>query len=181
MIERQLLSWARFTRVERPAPGQLVAHNGFPIVASVEITINFNDSPVANDGANVRFDPPHVSFNLWQANYVPSRFQASQRDYYLRHEQGHMDLMCLLARELEVKLTKLRTPGQRFMQTARQIVNQAVSDSRLVAINTRLGDCRYDIETNHGMNRQAQGRWNRHIQQELARMADPNYEFRSPD
>src|SRR5687767_6241498 len=91
------LSWSNFTSIRNPGPGQLQALNGHPIVARVALTIMFypGNSPRRADGT--AFNSVDVRLEVNSLQYVPSRIPSRQEDRFLRHEQGHFDLMGLFA------------------------------------------------------------------------------------
>jgi hypothetical protein len=170
------LSWSDFTAVPNPGRGQLVALNGHPIVARVGLAIAFfpGSSPRPAHGRSFNTVDVRVVTNGLQ--YVPSRIPAGESDYYLRHEQGHMDLMGLFARELEVALLALRAEtAEELTQQAAAAVEEAVTSARAYAINTPRLDCTYDIDTHHGMLRHQQERWNTLIAQNVARWRQPDF------
>lgn len=178
------LSWDNFQSLSNPGPGQLVARNGRPIVARVAISIMFyqDSSPTVTEGGRTRFSTADVRviLNSNQTQYVPSRIPPGQSAHYLRHEQGHMDLMGLFGRELEVNLLALRAPDTtQLLAQANPIVDEAVRSARMYAINVPTMDCLYDQETNHGMNRGEQTRWNRTIADNIARWREPDFRFRT--
>lgn len=177
------LTWADFTAIPNPGPGQLVALNGRAIVARVSISIMFypETSQVLPDTGiltGVHFGDADVSviLNRGQMQYVPSRIPRGQQAYYLRHEQGHLDLMGLFARELYVRLMALRAVDSAgLLRAADREVDAAVGSARMYAINPPHSDCIYDRETHHGQRRQKQDQWNHRIAQNIARWQEPNF------
>jgi len=161
----------------------MMALNRRPIVARVSISIVFYPG-----SSLVHMDPGILpEFRFWdvlvgveknrgQMQYVPSRIPRGQEAHYLRHEQGHMDLMGLFARELEVRLKQLRAVDEaRLLRAADTTVDEVVRSARMYAINPPHLDCLYDRETNHGQSRQRQERWNHRIAQNIARWHEPNF------
>ncbi|MEQ1762793.1 MAG: DUF922 domain-containing protein [Pyrinomonadaceae bacterium] len=174
------LSWSDFTSIPNPGPTELRALNGHPIVARVGLSIMFfiGNSPRVGDGTTFRSVDVRLQVN--RLEYVPSRIPAGQEARYLQHEQGHMDLMGLLARELEVALLALRGSSSADLTVqANSTVDQAVNSARMYAINVPRRDCLYDRETNHGMNQPGQTRWNRLIAQNIARSRESDFIFRT--
>jgi hypothetical protein len=152
------LRWQDFT-VITPGPTQLRALNGQPIVARVSLSIMFYpaSSPMTSEGGQYRFASVDLRVIRSSLEYAPSRIPHGQEAHYLRHEQGHMDLMGLFAREMECNLLALRAPGSPALLTAANTtVDQGVENARMWAINTPRIDCLYDRETNHGMLRARQ-------------------------
>jgi hypothetical protein len=177
------LSWSHFQALTNPGPGVLVARNGQPIVARVSVSFMFypGGTLIITEGGQARFHSVDVRvlLNPAETQYVPSRLPAQQADYYLRHEQGHFDLMGLFGRELEVELTNLRAENSQLLhQRARAAVDEALRSARMYAINSPGIDCVYDRETNHGINRAQQERWNRRIAANLRRWMEPDFRFR---
>ncbi len=177
------LTWADFTALPNPGPGQLVALNGRAIVARVSISIMFypGTSQILPDPGildQVRFGDADVSviLNRGQMQYVPSRIPRRQEAYYLRHEQGHLDLMGLFARELYVNLMRLRSVDSAgLLRAADRAVDEAVRQARMYAINPPHSDCVYDRDTNHGQLRRKQDQWNHRIAQNIAHWHEPNF------
>ncbi len=178
------LTWQDFQAIANPGPRQMVALNGHPIVARVALSITFypGASPQTSEAGQWRFRTVdvRVTSNASQMQYVPSRIPQGQEPHYLRHEQGHMDLMGLFGRELELALLALRAPSQpQLLQQANQTTDAAVASARMYAINVPGRDCLYDRETNHGMNRAHQQRWNQLIAANVARWRQPDFLFRT--
>jgi len=178
------LTWNDFRAIPNPGPRDLLALNGHPIVAKVAIDIMFypGSSNAMNAGGQWFFfgTDVRVILNASQMQYVPSRIPRGQEPYYLRHEQGHMDLMGLFARELEANLMKLRAPSQAaLLQQANTATDEGIRNARNYAINTPGSDCMYDVETNHGMIPHQQTRWNTLIARNIARWHEPDFIFRT--
>lgn len=174
------LAWSDFTAVPNPGPGQLVALNGHAIVARVSISIMFHpgSSPRQPDG--LRFNTVDVRVITNRLEYVPSRIPAGQEAAYLRHEQGHMDLMGLFAREMEVALLALRgTTSTDLTMQANAATDETVRNAQMYAINVPGRDCLYDRETNHGMRTRQQDMWNARIAQNIARWREADFIFRT--
>ena len=174
------LAWSDFTAIPESAAVFLRARNGHPIVARVSISIGFlpGNSPRSLDGRT--FNRVDVRVQINRLEYVPSRIPAAQSAAYLRHEQGHLDLMGLFAREMEVGLSALRgLTAEDLTRQAEALVNESVANARMYAINVPGRDCVYDQETNHGMNRSQQERWNRIIASNMARWNTPNFTFQT--
>jgi hypothetical protein len=173
------LAWSNFTAIANPGHGRFVALNGHPIVARVAISIMFYPARSPRTANGLRFNSVDVRVELNSLQYVPSRIPSGQADYYLRHEQGHLDLMGLFARELEVGLLALRgTTSSDLTQRANAAVDQAVANARMYAINTPRADCIYHQETNHGMRRPQQALWNARIARNIARWRQPDFTVR---
>ena len=179
------LTWNDFQRVTNPGPRQLLTRSGAQIVARVSLSIMFyhQNSATAREGNQLKFSrvDVRVQLNTSQTQYAPSRIPSGQEAYYLQHEQGHMDLMGLFARELEVRLLAIRVANARqLLPAANTIVDDAVPQAQMYAINApNQPDCVYDQATNHGQNRTAQRRWQGIIASNIARVNSPDYSFRS--
>lgn len=174
------LTWTDFTAIANPGPTQLRALNGHAIVARVGLSIMFYIGTSFRQPDGNSFRSVDVRLQINQLEYVPSRIPAGQESRYLQHEQGHMDLMGLFARELEVALLALRASSSTELTTlANSTVDQGISNARMYAINVPGRDCLYDRETNHGMNQTAQARWNRLIAQNVSRWRESDFIFRT--
>lgn len=176
------LSWGNFTSVPNPGPGQFVALNGLPIVARVALSIMFypDASNIVQEGAVWRFSNCVIALVTNGLSYVPSRIPQGRENHYLAHEQGHLDLMGLFARELEVNLLALRgTSRDNLRSQANTTTDAAVTNARMYAINVPGTDCLYDVETRHGMSDRDQRRWLRLIAANMARRTESDFLFRT--
>jgi hypothetical protein len=172
------LSWNNFRPVPDPGPWQFRARNGHPIAAQVGLAIRFypGNSPRRTDGTS--FNDVDVRLETVSLQYVPSRIPQGQEERYLRHEQGHYDLMGLFARELEVALRALHgSTADELTRLARELVEEKIAGARSYAVNVPGVDCQYDQDTNHGMNQRQQEVWNARIARNIARASLPNFTF----
>jgi hypothetical protein len=88
--------------------------------------------------------------------------------------------MGLFAREMEVRLSALRgSTAEDLTRQAEALVNESVANARMYAVNAPGLDCVYDHETNHGMNRSQQDRWNSIIARNMAVWNNPNFTFQT--
>jgi len=172
------LAWNNFTPIPNPGPAQLRARNGQPIVALVGLAIRFYPGNSPRNLQGTAFNTVDVRLEVVSMQYVPSRIPAGQEARYLRHEQGHFDLMGLFARELEVALLALRgSTAEELTRLASSTVEEGIRSARSYAINVPGIDCLYDQETNHGMNQRQQNAWNARIAQNITRASSPGYRF----
>ena len=184
------LTWQSFREIPNPGPGVLVANNGLPIVARVDVRIHF-DPNGWGVGAGRRadgrwaFGSPTVAVVLNPANmiYVRSRIPRGHERRYLIHEQGHVDLMWLFAWELQMQLRGVTAPtGPALAAEAQRLTNEAVTNARRFAINVPGADCQYDIDTRHGMDERQQNRWNGIIARNKRQLTQPgqaDYRFQT--
>lgn len=90
--------------------------------------------------------------------FDPYRSYTSTRDpYILKHEQGHLDLCLIYVR----KANALAKYSFLFPVKDFELLRQDIENE------WNLMDDRYDFETNHSVNREAQARWNKWIQEQL--------------
>jgi hypothetical protein len=107
-------------------------------------------SPRQPDGSSFRSVDVQLQVN--RLEYVPSRIPAGQEARYLQHEQGHMDLMGLFAREMEVALLGLRgTSAADLTAQANATVDQSVSSARMYAIIVPGRECLCVGESEQGL------------------------------
>jgi hypothetical protein len=96
--------------------------------------------------------------------------RGQQTDALLRHEQGHYDIVALLARDLYNNLISLVQPTPHNFDTAHALNDAIDGPGRVtsqlmdwLSPEPRHGHRRdgvYDQQTNHGLNAQAQAIWN---------------------
>ena len=91
----------------------------------------------------------------WVARWVFDR-SGTEQARLLHHEQGHYDLVALLARDLFIDIMQLKEETYRTAQAVRNAVN---------GINRRYGpklqpvQNRYDTQSHHGLIQRQQDRW----------------------
>ncbi|MDP5081709.1 MAG: DUF922 domain-containing protein, partial [Winogradskyella sp.] len=100
-----------------------------------------------------------------EAHFYPDKswyLKEKGSSYILEHEQLHFDITELYARMFRQQLTQL-------------VVNQNIKE-QVQRLRTTINDAldetqkRYDKQSNHSMNVEAQKQWNSYIQQELLKM-----------
>ncbi len=84
--------------------------------------------------------------------------RGSQTDDLLSHEQGHFDLQGLSARALMNRLSKLRA------SSPEELKRLVTAEFKASQKNAQAMSERYDDETRHGLDMQAQRRWKAAIQ-----------------
>ena len=165
------LTWHDFARVDRtpPGPGEFVhgAQAGVDIVPSgfaldhVPGGLRIRDSIVVAVTFNSR--------QSWVANWVFTRPAAFQ-DGLLAHEQGHYNLLALLARDFFLGLMQLKANTYPDARAAQADLT-AVSD-RTAAKGQDLQD-RYDADTVNGSDAAQQARWLGFIQTAMTTPVNP--------
>ena len=102
--------------------------------------------------------PPRIQAQFdhdlsWVKPEVVAAADQKRAERLLRHEQTHFAISCLLTREANLALRTGGDPKAMLLL--------------LNAVATRI-NVQYDIETNHGVNAEAQEEWERAIQSRLA-------------
>jgi uncharacterized protein DUF922 len=135
-----------------------------------EAQINPEISPVPNlqpqrtPGGKFRMPSFTFSVNVNRTNTMILRTAAKTADL-LKHEQGHYDLLVLVARALAREVESLETDSVQELGTQLAAAMQTHND-RAQAV-----DALYDKETDHSRNRTAQQRWDTAISAALANPA----------
>jgi hypothetical protein len=171
---RRTLAWGDFTprQAKPPGPGQTLA--GAETVTSYGLSLRTEVVPGTKP---VRFrikDDVSVTVTFqkqqsWVASWV-LQLSAAEQARLLGHEQGHYDLVALLARDLFIDLMQLKA-------NSHGTSNAALADTTKVrqGYDAKLGPLqrRYDTDTNHGQNQIAQARWNGFVQSAFTQARNP--------
>jgi hypothetical protein len=161
---RRTLSWSDFTRKDmpRPQPGDA------GMVAQTRATFNVDDlaSSVVDGSRPTAYrlaDRVRVAVRLkrdecWVAAWVVAGSTSDpERQRLLRHEQGHYDIVALLARDMLGEITavtrKMYASAQEPIDEANGVIGRY--DPYYDSIQEL-----YDDKTNHGDVRTEQERWN---------------------
>lgn len=153
--------------------------NGFSYFVSWSDFNQQVSAPSADENAQIH---PDISFNNFRLTRIRNAVSIREVDVnitlvpndcwvvssrmaadLLEHEQGHYDIIAISAREFYNALIGLPAASVSALQT------------RVTQLQTRLqqtassADRRYDTETNHGRNVQAQQQWNQKIGAEKQR------------
>lgn len=171
----RVLAWGSFRVKNSPPPGDGVFGNaaltqaefkvsGMNLVATAPGTssdLKLEDTILVTVTLN-----PGVS---WVANWVKQR-QAAEQALLLKHEQGHYNLVALLARDYFEALTPLRdkiyTDGA-DLQTDVTAITQSFQ-SKAGPVQER-----YDDDTDHGSKQPDQDKWNRLMRSAADEDMDP--------
>ena len=171
---RRTLTWGDFTRRQAAAPGPGQTVSGAETVTSYGLSLRTEVVPGAKP---VRFrikDDVSVTITLqkqqsWVASWVLQR-PAAEQARLLEHEQGHYDLVALLARDMFIDLMQLKANSYATN-------NAATTDATKVRqrYDVKMGPLqrRYDTDTNHGLNPTAQARWNGFVQSAFTQARNP--------
>jgi hypothetical protein len=87
--------------------------------------------------------------------------RSAKADDLLSHEQGHFDITGMMGRDMGAEIMAARASSTGDLQTAVTAIIQ-----RYRTLAKTLND-RYDTETNHGRNREAQARWDARIRSSM--------------
>lgn len=107
---------------------------------------------------------PHLSW------VVP----ASRNEYLLKHEQLHFDITELHARKLRRELANVTV--DKLGKNAKSVLNAYY---KRVEKERDLMQRKYDKETNHSINKEAEAKWQKFVKEELDKLKD--YQIRGED
>jgi hypothetical protein len=147
------LTWSDFPEVDSAPDG---SDENAQIHA--EITQPSNVS-VVNEHGQVRVSALTVNLSVARSDCWVVR--SAKADDLLSHEQGHFDITGMMGRDLGAEIMAARASSTADLQTAVTAIIQ-----RYRTLATSLND-RYDVETNHGRNRDAQARWDARIRSSM--------------
>lgn len=102
-------------------------------------------------------------FNPESSWVVPS----SKSDYLLSHEQLHFDITELHARKLRKVLASLKV--EQLGKDPKRVLNSFYSR---IEKERALMQQKYDRETNHSLNKEAEARWQKYVKEELGKLKD---------
>lgn len=141
------LTWADFKG--RPRFGNYAA--------SIFASISYEGNSKVIDGM-VHLDLVLKTYMLKSSSWVRSN---NHHSYGLNHEQRHFDIAKIITERLREKISSLELQPHNF--------DRVISHHYLEAYRemNRLQE-QYDKETSHGMNKSAQERWNKKIDEELS-------------
>jgi len=144
------VSWAKFKKIDTPPRGA---------GTDAHIEVLYSNPPgkrfkVVKEGKYFRLANVHFVLKL-----VPARtwvVKGKESKDLLRHEQGHWDIVGLLAREYQREIKKLRGDSVSQLK-ARFRKLEARVQAKGERLNTGAG--LYDTQTDHGRNKAQQKRW----------------------
>ena len=105
--------------------------------------------------------------------FIPSKSwvqKGFEKAYLLRHEQLHFDITELHARKMRKAMAEYEMPIGEFMQRGLAKELEALYDSiyeEMLAMQTK-----YDKETDHSLNREAQQKWEEKVASSLAELRE---------
>jgi hypothetical protein len=163
-LNRQL-NWAAFRVKNSPPPGDGVFGNAALTQADFRVSglnlvavdpgkskdLKLEDKIVVTVSLN-----PAVS---WVASWVKQRL-APEQARLLKHEQGHYDLVALLARDYFEELMSLR---QKTYTDGDELQTDVTAITQRFSAKSGPVQERYDDDTEHGGKQPNQDRWNRMI------------------
>lgn len=99
-----------------------------------------------------------------QGSWVKS---GSKNEYLLKHEQVHFDITELHARKLRKKLSEINLNS--LGKEPREVLNNYY---KVIEKERGLMQQKYDRETNHSLNKNAQLKWQEYVERELSNYED---------
>lgn len=91
----------------------------------------------------------------------------SENNYLLQHEQLHFDITELHARKLRKKLSEIRTT--QLGKDPKAVLNKYYKD---IEKERALMQQKYDGETNHSLNKDAEAKWQEYVKRELGKLEE---------
>jgi hypothetical protein len=119
-----------------------------------------NNMTVGRSGGQFRVASMLVNMTVESDSWV---VRSRKSDHLLNHEQGHFDITGLLWRDMANDILRIRARTTRDLQREISRVME-----RYRPVFERMTD-RYDTETNHSLNRDAQQRWDERIRNAIDR------------
>ncbi|HSI69548.1 MAG TPA: DUF922 domain-containing protein [Gillisia sp.] len=148
------LSWEDFKA--RPAKG-----SSFQANTNAGLSYSWN---LKNDNGIVSLKYEVYSFFNPQSSWV---IPASKSEYLLKHEQLHFNITELHARKLRKALAGLEI--EQLGEDPKAVLNSfytRIEKERAVMQH------KYDLETNHSLNKEAEARWQKFVKEELSKLKD---------
>jgi hypothetical protein len=175
------LTWADFRRVPQSMMPPYYAH------VATRLTATHADAQLDPDGSyrwkRIQVNAIIDAASTWVVDSWLQHAPAAQMAYLLQHEQGHLDICGLIARDLcrelletevsdavisvlqgvantpqarlQAAINELHADAQRHYRDAETLYGRLESQT----INGTLRDGQYERETRHGRNAAAQRRW----------------------
>lgn len=143
--ENKKLSWSDFQG--RPEPGKYVASTNSGISFTFSYTVK--DGKVAMDYEVKSNFYPKLSW------YIPAEVD----DYILQHEQTHFDIS-----ELHARMLRKKIEATLFTNNAKREVEALYKE---IERQRRSMQVKFDIETDHSKNEQAEFKWEVYIAKQL--------------
>jgi hypothetical protein len=143
------LTWSDFPEVSSAADG---SDENAQIHAEITQPTNVG---VVHEHGQVRISSLTVNLSVDRGDSWVVR--SAKADDLLSHEQGHYDITGMMGRDMGGEIMAARASSAGELQTAVTAIIQ-----RYRSLATSLNG-RYDTETNHGRNRDAQARWDARI------------------
>lgn len=173
-LQRQL-QWRDFTnRRSDPPPGP----DDFAVAAYTSANFDMNVAYEWVPGThpdmyrladNVTVTVQFRQRESWVETWV-SRRSAAEQSRLLRHEQGHYDLVALLARDMFIELMELK---QHQFGIGQAVVNAANNIRNPFAAKSQTVQDRYDTDTSNGDVQAMQNDWNGYIQTAFSQPRSP--------
>lgn len=148
------LSWEDFKA--RPAKG-----SSFKANTNAGLSYSWN---LKNENGVVSLKYEVYSFFNPQSSWV---LPDSKSDYLLKHEQLHFDITELHARKLRKALASLEVG--KLGKDPKAFLNSYYTR---IEKERAVMQQRYDRETNHSLNKEAEARWQQFIKEELSKLKD---------
>jgi len=143
--------------------------------AAIHMTIRWSVSyTVTRDPQNDRWsgsvDPGSIQVTNTMQPHLSWAFSGKESAEVLRHEQAHFDLNEAYARRLTLALSAVCAQGG-TADEAKATLNATINAAAARVLDAlKVAQARYDAQTVHGTNRQAQDEW---IERIASWLADP--------
>lgn len=114
------------------------------------------ESAVSNNKVSLKFNF-HADVNPQKSWYKSDRIKnKEERDYLLKHEQGHVNLNFLLKKEAERVLVKAKYSAKDYKTTIKKLGDSVIKKYDNL-------QKQYDEETEHSLNKKSQQNWDKYI------------------
>lgn len=119
-----------------------------------------------NDNGNIELQYQVLSFFNPNSSWVKP---GSTNEYLLKHEQLHFDITELHARKLRKKLAEIKV--DQLGKDPKAILTKAYE---IIEKERAFMQKKYDQETNHSLNKNAEAKWQDYIKRELNKYVEVN-------
>ncbi|HMI78577.1 MAG TPA: DUF922 domain-containing protein, partial [Ferruginibacter sp.] len=147
--KNRLLTWEDFT-------GK--ADKSSPYAANTFWNLNYSYQRVSFKGDSAKIEELAVKLELdKKRSWIKAGKETPE---LLKHEQGHFDIGLLCQKEFIFQLNNTRFSKTDYQSKVQSVFNTLSEKYRLMGL-------KYDEETNHSKNREAQQKWNDFFAKEL--------------
>lgn len=103
-------------------------------------------------GIDYNFSPQGLTYKITCSFSKNKSWGLHRTDYILSHEQAHFDIAEIFARKLNQRMGAYRFDRNNYKKDLRKIYEDIISEKEAM-------QNRYDLETNHSINKAKQAEW----------------------